>query len=101
MKLIDADALKQMIEEEAKITDLIGGEIAALSRSMQECINEELDRAPAANAELIRHGKWTQICDTNNWQYTNEHYRCSECLETSAYKSNYCPNCGATMDKED
>lgn len=55
---------------------------------------------PTIEAELIRHGKWTQICDTNNWQYINEHYRCSECLETSAYKSNYCPNCGATMDEE-
>ena len=100
MRLIDADALKEMIEKEAKITDLIGGEIAALSRSIQECMNEELNRAPTAEAEFIRHGKWTQICDISHWQYTDEHYMCSECSETTAYKSNYCPRCGTRMDLE-
>lgn len=48
------------------------------------------------DTEPVRHGKW--IYDLNNL------YGCSECMarETMSRKrlKNYCPNCGAIMDKE-
>jgi rubrerythrin len=53
-------------------------------------INEE----PTADVVEVKHGKW--IKDKNR-------YTCSECgfyYFANNSKSNYCPNCGAKMDKE-
>ena len=48
--------------------------------------------APTVDAEPVRHGKWT---------ITPSHIECSECGESfMLFPSNYCPNCGARMDKE-
>lgn len=50
--------------------------------------------------EPVRHGKWgaLTLTNTNNGTYTMN--RCSECGLTIIDKYNYCPNCGARMDKE-
>lgn len=62
--------------------------------------------APAVDAEPVRHGWWGRFGKT--------HYRivCSDCKFPTpfkkqangyhlAWKSNYCPNCGAKMEQED
>ena len=59
---------------------------------------EYVDRAiDALQAEPVKHGKWVNIFD-NTWECTN----CERC-EQFAYNiestSDYCPNCGAKMDK--
>lgn len=44
------------------------------------------------SAEPVLHGKWT---------VTPTHIKCSECGESfMLIPQNYCPNCGARMDKE-
>lgn len=52
----------------------------------------------ALQAEPVKHGEWINIFD-NTWECTN----CETC-EQFAYNiestSDYCPNCGAKMDKE-
>ena len=54
---------------------------------------------PIVDAVPVRHGKWI---DRNGaivapfW----ERYECSECGARSD-NSNYCPNCGARMDKDE
>lgn len=57
---------------------------------------------PAVNAEPVRHGKWVRH-KPNGAIWT---LKCSECgwidnRITLNAKFNYCPNCGAKMDKEE
>lgn len=69
-------------------------------------IFEILTSAPAVDAEVVRHGKWGRFGKT--------HHRivCSACKFPTpfkkqangyhlAWKSNYCPNCGAKMEQVD
>ena len=57
---------------------------------------DSVEEAPAADVESVRHGKWL-INSDGYYPY------CSECKEEprSGELTNYCPNCGAKMDKED
>ena len=60
----------------------------------------EIAHLPAADVAEVRHGRWF-------FKYPNG-WACSRCGEwglmidnRGIYKSSYCPNCGARMDKED
>ena len=57
-----------------------------------------VDEIPAADVVEVRHGRWI-VFDPKN----AESKECSMCgyLFSRLYPSNYCPNCGARMDKED
>lgn len=54
-----------------------------------------VDKIPAADVAPVRHGRWI-VTDV---------ITCSECQHFTrsefAGRWNYCPNCGARMDKED
>lgn len=58
---------------------------------------------PAADVQEVKHGKWELIDEC-----ANEGVYCSNCHKkvyrakyaNQKVKSNYCPNCGAKMDKE-
>ena len=54
---------------------------------------------PAADVAPVRHGRWIPLPHTGDCCYT-----CSKCgFLRDAYlidTDNYCPNCGAKMDKE-
>ena len=64
-----------------------------------------LANIPAADVALVRHGRWLT---TDAYPH---HLYCSVCYKTYAKNAkwvneldlptNYCPNCGARMDKED
>lgn len=69
-----------------------------------EAIKEILQDIHAADVAEVRHGEWVE--------YPRAHYfKCSACKCTVPYRKavlinekrqyNYCPNCGARMDKED
>lgn len=66
-----------------------------------------IDEEPAADVAEVRHGRWIGI-DSSFWKPTHrgdipvfrKTYRCSECRRRTAIAENYCPNCGAKMDKE-
>lgn len=45
-------------------------------------------------------GEWKCICSLQSWQFTDEHYECDKCHYKGS-KSNFCPNCGADMRKEE
>ena len=45
-------------------------------------------------------GHWETICPITSWQFTRDHYKCSECGTHWEYTFNYCPNCGAKMEGE-
>lgn len=51
-----------------------------------------IDYLPAADVAEVMHAKWIK----------HEGYdECEVCHSKTIYGSNYCPNCGARMDKED
>ena len=68
-------------------------------------IMAEIHYMPAADVALVRHGRWLT---TDAYPH---HLYCSVCYKTYAKNAkwvneldlptNYCPNCGARMDKED
>lgn len=63
---------------------------------------------PAADVAPVVHGQWIGI-DSSFWKPTHSSdipvfrktYRCSECGRRTAIAENYCPNCGAKMEKEE
>lgn len=69
---------------------------------------ELMATAPAADVAPVVHGRWIGI-DSSFWKPTHSSdipvfrktYRCSECGRRTAIAENYCPNCGAKMDKEE
>ena len=55
-------------------------------------MHEKIDSLPAADVAPVRHGRWIK----------HEGYgECEACHAKAIYGSNYCPSCGALMDKED
>lgn len=65
-----------------------------------ESVMEYVDGLPIADVQEVKHGKW--IYDRT--YYEADECNCSLCgqLMTTAkgVRTNYCPNCGARMDKE-
>ena len=50
---------------------------------------------PAADVAPVVHGLW--LCaDTDTEQF----FLCNRCKKKEYWESDYCPNCGAKMDKE-
>ncbi len=52
---------------------------------------------PALDVEPVRRGKWVQFGSETGWGIA---FECSACGRSEAYKSDYCPNCGAKMEVE-
>ena len=89
MRLIDADALNREIDK-----------VECYSRDpdvthMSECIAN----APTVDAEPVRHGKWMPREEGVVYPFW-ERYTCSVCGK-HADDTDYCPNCGARMVKDD
>lgn len=86
MRLIDADALEEKIE--------CPGEPLVYWH--------DIEAAPTVDAVPVVHGRWifkhNPITDPKKY-FTR--IVCSECNLHTGQKSNYCPMCGAKMDKED
>ena len=72
-----------------------------------ECAIFAIEMLPAADVAPVVHGQWIGV-DSSFWKPTHstdipvfrKTYRCSECGRRTAIAENYCPNCGAKMDKE-
>lgn len=62
-----------------------------------QVVLDEIDSIPAADVALVVHGRWRLVCELG----FNDCYICSECGKIAMNDSNYCPNCGAKMDKEE
>lgn len=54
-----------------------------------------VDSLPAADVVEVRHGRWESNGPDDIVVY------CSQCMMPQDAPSNYCPSCGALMDKED
>ena len=100
MKLIDADVLPSLFDEEYKKTMKLISEGESHLDNLAEGFTEAhqvILKQPTIEAEPVRHGEWLHL----------EHmkYRCSAC-ERACYVATimnepsfeYCPHCGAKMD---
>ena len=83
MRLIDADALKLAIRDDAEI---VGRNYARIKMHINE----------APTVEVV-HGRWEDVA----LRFTQVREKCSVCGGiVYAHGFNYCPNCGARMDGE-
>ena len=102
-RLIDADALLQQIEKrlqkyDGERSDYLGGRCSGLDMA-----REMVENADAVDAVEVVHGHWYEhhgitICSVCQSMFDTD----LEMLQVpSTWKMpNYCPNCGAKMDKE-
>ena len=60
----------------------------------------DIKLAPTADVAEVKHGEWKREriqSKTGNIFYSAP--ECSNCGEKNTFKTTYCPNCGAKMDK--
>ena len=101
IRLIDANALKEALEENRWYHTLPNGDLGEGANSkttvpiyLADDVNQLIDNAPTI--EKRPHGKWIykQIHDYDYWECSN----CGElCTEGTPKTMNFCPNCGADM----
>ena len=112
MRPIDADReIRELIDADREIRELetmvVEGETFITAVEFAKSI---LLNAPTMDAEPVRHGMWLP-CDKKGYILTEVElrdgrrwygYKCSECnnIYHGNALTNYCPNCGAKMDKE-
>lgn len=93
MRLIDADELKEKIDEWIDIVgEVVIGKSMSYYAELQGCIDD------CPTIEPVRHGKWIKEKPMIGGAY----YRCSVCGNTenkhTAVKGHYCWFCGARME---
>lgn len=72
----------------------------------REAIKSAINSISTADVAQVVHGRWDNIPNTymsvasKDGSYSGNATTCSVCHEVNpnAYKTNYCPNCGAKMD---
>ena len=94
--------MKEYIER-AAVIDLI-----TRRYEQPELCTYEINNIPAADVAEVVHGKWLDKGWDGDfsWQIDGRGscwrvYECSECQCKTSAKTDYCPNCGARMGKED
>ena len=98
--------MKEFIERAAAMDAILGLTIADPAVAQYaDAVCYHLQNLPAADVAEVRHGRWLT---TDAYPH---HLYCSVCYKTYAKNAkwvneldlptNYCPNCGARMDKED
>ena len=61
-----------------------------------EILVSDLKDMDAADVAPVRYGRWLCV-DTDTEQF----FLCNRCKKKEYWESNYCPNCGCTMDLEE
>lgn len=101
MKLIDANALRAAMYHDAFETDSDMQKWDGGCWIRYKMFEDNIKAAPAVDAELVRHGTWTEWDDENVPALFRRKFQCSCCGRSSGYgKSAYCPHCGAKMKHE-
>ena len=98
MRLIDADALKEMICNNVyPIADFFNSRDYGMFWTGG--IEKAIDEAPTIDAEPTRHGKWKYVKAYKGADFG--FYQCSVCGEPWWFTLKYCSNCGARMENDD
>ena len=86
---IEREALISRIDDAMENSGIMGYVIG-------QTFKRYIKRQTAADVVPVRHGRWVCV-DTDVEQF----FLCNRCKKKEYWESNYCPNCGAKMDKED
>ena len=84
-RLIDAEALKKAVRMWPRTKQPVLFYIGTVLKGIEE--------APTVDAVEVVHGRW---CFMGTWE---ECSICGRALAVDDERPNYCPNCGAKMDK--
>lgn len=60
-----------------------------------------IDKEPAADVVEVLHERWERVIPTKSAAKWSTKVNCSNCHSVGYMRYNYCPNCGAKMDKEE
>ena len=107
-RLIDANALAFEPDQWGGMNGVIcvgrsGGKTMATVQAALKCM---INNAPTVDAVEVVYGHWRKYSDDKFMGYSADGriqykkvytYECSKCGRNTAVKSNYCPNCGASM----
>lgn len=107
MRLIDADALEESIEQIewyhlAGNGEMVQGATSGNGWYKEQDIYNAIEDAPTIEAKPVVRAHWTY-----EWDSERDSKRlfvrivCSNCGLKTGQKSNYCPKCGSAMDKEE
>ncbi len=69
--------------------------LRALELNCEDVVKQFLLTARAADVQEVRHGRWLEHQE-GKWIYA----KCSVCNTVRNTPTNYCPNCGAKMERE-
>ena len=104
MSMIDRDSLKHQIIEtyEYEFPTASG----AFDEFVTKIIPNIINNAPTIDAMPVVHGRWILLGKNEHDYETSVEEKCSLCGRyvyryDTELQDNYCPNCGAKMDKED
>ena len=84
--------MAEYIERETAIRALLNDSPEQVGYSREDAA-DCIRYMDAADVAPVRHARWKR--------YGKNLGECSECGEIVSVRSNYCPNCGATMKLED
>ena len=111
-RYIDADALMREVEKAENSMEYHGQEFSYsfLSRGQEIStewyyVEELIDHAPTADVVERKKGEWIdepvykQTIDGKTWDGFTYCSKCKQ-MHEYGYRSNFCPNCGASMRKE-
>lgn len=91
-RYIDADELTEEIKS-LKIS--LGGK-DILSDRVKESILRIIDEQPTADVVEVKHGEWERKIKNGR----PRGLKCSLCGRNIHFHENYCPECGAKMDRQ-
>ena len=83
---------KTLSKEISSLTITVGGKLI-FNDDAKSSVLRVIDEHPTADVQEVRHGKWI-INSDGYYPY------CSECGKEPKEMSEFCPHCGAKMDKE-
>lgn len=99
-RLIDADELSK----DDEVTKWVSRDAIRTGKQLKmfsELFLKKIADAPTVDAQPVIHAEWINHTHTNGLGITFIDYECDACHEhIDTWKSDFCPNCGAKMDKE-
>lgn len=85
-RFIDAENVKAYI---------FGQFVDRIRHDILDAVVDGVDDIESEDLEPVIHAGWIEQYDAGG-----KFYMCSNCVQSTNYKENYCPNCGAKMDEK-